>query len=548
MRKFLTLIVLVFAFLSGYCQHRPKLIVGIVVGQMRYDFLTRYWDKFSDNGFKRLVRDGVVYHNAGYAYLNINTASSLTDLATGTHPNLHGIIGSQWYDKNKAQLVNCVEDRETSVVGTDQLEVAGSPKKIFVQSFSDQLKMSNLGKSKVVVIAPTMEEAILSGGKLADEVYWYDSNTGKWVTSSYYCKSSMQLPQWVKIFNKRDFPDVYLSQKWTTTYDVSQYKESLPDQSLSERGIAGQTTFPYDLAKLSKQVQNKYKMFMYTPYFDTFTKDFAISSMVYDGVGKDNVTDYLFVYFGAPSYISQVYGIRSVEEEDAYIKLDKDISHLLSALDDIVGKGNYLVFLTSDRGACDNASLLRNLDLDVNFFQIQATKVILNSYLRALYSQENIVDKIVNFQVYFNQSIVDQMRVDLLQIQRNAATFLNQFSAVQYAIPTQLLVNSGFPSGIMHLAFNSYNPVRSGDVMFVLYPNAYLETPSHDLLSSSDCYCQCNNQNQLPLIFYGFGLKHKDIYRRVDITSVAPTLSALLGIQLPQSADTPILEQVLESK
>ncbi len=531
----------------GYSQRRlhPRLIVGIVVEQMRYDFISRYWEKFSDNGIKRLVKQGIVFHNAGYDYLNPNSVASLASLATGAHPNVHGIIGKQWYDRINKVIVDCALDPETFVVGKKQLEYGGSPKKILAQSFSDQLSLSTFGASKIVVIAPTMQQAIVSGGKLADEVYWFDMQTGKWVSSSYYFKSTQQLPPWVRVFNRRNFPEIYLKNVWNTSLPIQMYTESLPDQSLGEKGLAGQSQFPYDLSKLKNKVDNKYWLFTHTPFFNTFIKDFAISSIVYDGVGKDDVTDYLLIVLPATAYISQIFGIRSVEVEDAYLKLDKDIAHLLQALDDIVGKDNYILFLTSDRGSCDNPNLLRNMGLDVKYFNPYGTKLVLNAYLRGIYGQENLVDMILDNQIYLNQKIIDRQHIDPWEIQRNAADFYSQFKAVQMAFAAQTFYRNSFSSGMLYLAYNSFNPKRSGDIIFTLTPDSFIENKDNTLPSFSECYCTCNNQNQLPLIFFSNKFRHKDVYKHIDITQVAPTLSALLGLQLPENSIDKILLEVL---
>ena len=544
-KSFLLIIALLINFIAP-AQNKIRLVVGIVVEQMRFDFLTRYWDKYSDDGFKRLMRQGVVFYNAGYDYLGINSASSYTNIATGTHPYIHGIIGPEWYDRLNGKIIDAVKDPETIVVGKKGMELAGSPRRIMAQSFSDQLSLSTLGAAQIVIIAPQMKTAILSGGKFADNVLWFDAQTGKWVTSSYYCKSTMQLPKWVKDFNNRNLPRIYLSNTWQTTYPVDKYSESLPDATITEKGLAGQTTFPYNLATLKTKVQNKYQLLEYTPFFNTFTKDLALSAIVYQKVGRDNVPDYLFISFTANSNISKVFGIRSVELEDAYIKLDKDIAHLLHTLDDIVGKDNYVLFLTSDRGSCDNPNFLKNLGLTINYFQSRPSQVLVNTYLRAIYNQPDMVEKIMNNQIYLNQQVIDRQRIDPLEIQRYTADLFTQIKAVQLAIPSMLLLNNSFSSDFLYYAYHSYYPGRSGDIIFTLTSNSFLETEDNRLPSFSECYCHDNNANHLPLIFYGSGIKHREVFRHVDITSIAPTLSVLLGLQLPANATAPVLTEVVE--
>jgi len=528
-------------------QSQIKLIVGIVIEQMRFDYLTKYWDKYSNNGFKRLFKQGIVYYNASYYYLNINSASSYTNIATGAHPFVHGIIGKQWYDRTHNKIINCVSDEQTTTIGTKKLQTAGSPKKIKAYSFSDQLSLTTLGRSQIISIATDMEAAILSAGYFADYVLWYDDNTGNWITSSYYTKSSMLLPKWVKDFNELNLTDIYLNNVWTTTYPIDKYIESLPDNNLIEKGIAGQTTFPYQMSILKEKVQNKYVLLKYTPFFNTYTKDLAINAIVNLKLGKDKYPDYLFISFQANSNISKVFGIRSVEIEDAYIKLDKDLSHLLQTLDDLVGKENYIVFLTSDQGACDNPNFLRNLGLEINFVETNAYQILLNSYLRAIYKQNNLVEKIFNNQIYLNQQWIDRSHKDPLQVQRIAADFFMQINSIQIAVPTQLLLNNSFSSGLIYYAYHSYYPGRSGDIIFTLSPNSFIQTQESYLISQSACYCNDNNNNHLPLIFYGGSIKPKHIYKHVDITSIATTLSALLKIQKPQNATEPPLDHVVKN-
>ena len=546
MKKLFALLVTAFLTINiTFAQTHIKLIVGIVVEQMRFDFLTRYWDKYSDNGFKRLLNSGTVFYNAGFDYLNINSATSYTNIATGTHPYIHGIIGKQWYDRSHDKIINCVYDPETVTIGTKRMETAGSPNKVMAYTFSDQLSLSTLGQSQIVVIAPDKQAAILSGGKFADYVLWFDDKSGKWITSSYYTKSTMQLPQWVKDFNKLHLPAVYLRNTWNTTLPLDKYTESMPDATITEKGLAGQTTFPYNLALLKSKTQNKYDLLQHTPFFNTFTKDLAINAIVNLKLGKDDIPDYLFISFQANSNISKVFGIRSVEIEDSYLKLDKDISHLLQTLDDLVGKGNYIIFLTSDRGACDNPNMLKNMGQQVNYFQTRANQVLLDAYLRAVYQQSGLVEKILENQIYLNQQWIDRNHIDPLDIQRLAADLFMQIKSVQIAVPTQVLLTGSFSSGMLYYAYHSYYPGRSGDILFTLSSNSFLETQDAFLPSFSECYCHDNNNNHLPLIFYGGQIPHRSVYRHVDITSIAPTLSALLKMQLPQNATAPVLSEVM---
>ncbi len=519
----------------------PKLVVGIVVEQMRYDYLTRYWDKFSESGFKKLYKKGLVYTNAGYDYLNINQYSSYANIATGTNPNIHGIVDKHWYDRVNHKTIDAVEDDETVIIGSKPI-TAGSPSKLLATTFADQLELTTFGQSKTIVIAPDMHSSILSSGTLCDLAVWYDDKSGNWVTSSFYTQT---LPQWIKNFNAKNFANIYLQSTWETTYKLYAYNESLSDANLGEKGISGKTTFPYNLAELRRK-NTQYEMLMHTPFFNTYTKDLALSAIVYNKLGKDQYTDYLLIGFGATARIAQSFGIRSVEIEDAYIKLDKDIAHLLSALDDLVGKGNYVVFLTSDRGACDNPAFLQSLGYKTNFFDASAVKVVLDTYLQAIYRSKGLIEHVDKGQIYFNQKLVDQQRIDWLKIESETASLLAQFKSVENAIPGHLLLRNSFGNGTLYSAYLSYNPKRSGDILFTLGAHSFLENEDKSLPSLSECYCSCNNNSHVPLIFYGGTIKPDKITRHVDVTSIAPTLSNIINIGLPEQSTAPVLQEALE--
>ncbi len=517
--------------------NKPTLIVGIVVEQMRYDILSKYWNKFSNSGFKKLINNGTFYKNAHYNYLNINSASGYATISTGSYPSQHGIINETWYDRIKLRDLYCTEDANVHSVGTNY-ENGKSPQNISSTAWTDELRLSNFKMSKIYSIGIKDYAAILSGGKMANCAFWFDEKKGKWVSSSYYIDS---LPVWVENFNAKNFVNIYLNRTWQTTFPVEKYRESLSDAAAYETGIAGQHTFPYDLSVLSQKYSDA-SLIKYTPYANTFTKDFAINLMMNEYLGRDAYTDVLLISFSATSYIADVFGLQSVELEDAYIKLDKDIAHLIAAIEDYVGKDNVIFYLTSDRGACENQAWLKDINIQSGTFNPKRTAVVLTSYLRAIYGMGNWVEGFHNNELYLSHFEIDKKKQSLEEIQHKSADLIVSINGISTVICTSDLQKGSYNTGIMQQAQNSYYQGRSGD-LFVVLKYGWRLNDLNSLSACSSCY---NENTHIPVIFYGKNIPHKTVYKRISMDDIATTLCFLLDIPLPSKATGRPLEEILK--
>jgi len=539
MNKFLTLILLIthtFVFAQKKSQ-QPTIVVGIVVEQMRYDILAKYWNKFSDSGFKKLINNGTFLKNAHYDYLNINSASGYATIATGSYPSQHGIINKSWYNRVKLREYDCTEDENVYAIGSS-FENGKSPVNLNSTTWTDELRLSNFKMSKVYSVAFNDYAAILSGGKMANCAFWFDENEGKWVTSSYYVDS---LPVWVQNFNDKKFTDIYLQRTWQTTFPVEKYRESLSDAANYEIGIAGQHIFPYDLNTLKIKYANA-SLIKYTPFANTFTKDFAINLMMNEYLGRDTYTDVLMISFSATSYIADIFGLQSVELEDAYIKLDKDIAHLIAAIEDYVGKDNVVFFLTSDRGACENNTWLEDINVQTGVFNPQRTAVVLTSYLRAIYGMGNWVEGFHNNELYLSHFEIDKKKQSLAEMQHKSAELIVSISGITTVISTADLQKGSYNTGIMQQAQNSFFQGRSGDLFVVLkYGWRFKNTES--LSACSSCY---NENTHVPVVFYGKNIQHQTVYKRLSVNDIATTLCFLFNIPLPSKATGNAIEEILE--
>lgn len=519
---------------------KPKLIVGIVIEQMRYEYLPRYWDKLSDNGFKRLINGGSFCKNARYNYLFTQSAPGHSTISTGSYPSEHGIVSDNWFNRLLNKKIYATSDAQMLPVGGSYETGQNSPANLLPSTFSDELKIFNNSRSKIIGISMDPHAAILSTGHMADGAYWYDDKTGTWMSSSFYIDS---LPGWIKEFNNKALPDIYLEQIWKPLFPLSEYTESQPDTSQYEKGIKKQKNFPYDLDIISRVERNKrdYSVLRYTPFGDTYVKDFAITAILEEKLGEDDITDMIAISFSVLDFIGHAFGPNSVEMEDAFLVLDRDIAHLLDFLEDTFGKENILVYLTAAHGISDSPQLLKSKGLTSGKFVSLKAISLLKSYLNVTYGEGDWVLGYHGQQIFLNRNLIEDSRLSLEDFQTRVAGFIIQFSGVANTVTSSTLQTTQFSGGINEKIQNSFNQARSGDVIINLKPGWIEENGTvaeHNSAWSYDVH--------VPLVWYGWKVLRKVIHRRVDIIEIAPTLSYMLNISYPNASTADPIQEVIK--
>ena len=547
MRYFLISIILVFSIktysqkVANFPSEKPKIVIGIVIDQMRYDYIFKYWDKYENNGFKRLINEGSFCKNANFNYMFTNSNSGFATISTGANPSANGIISDNWYVQLTDKIVNCTKDEQVQCIGGDKDNDCSqhSPSKLLASTLGDEIKLASYKQSKVISVSLEPSAAILSAGHIADAAYWFDVNSGNFVTSSSYLK---ELPRWVKDFNNHKFADTYLSEKWTRLLADSLYFESLPDNNRYEEGLRGIKVFPYDLNQMSLKNNGKrdYSLLKFTPNGNNITKDLAISAIVNENMGKDDYVDFLSINFSATEYISQAFGLNSVEMEDAYIRLDKEIQHLLNFLDSYIGKGNVLVYLTSNHGAVYSPKYMSDLGVPSGYFNQGQAIALLKSYLNVSYGKGDWVKYYNNQQLFLNHTLIQDSKIPLEKIQDDISQFLLQFSGVTNVVTSTMFQKTNYTSGILSKMQNSFNQKRSGDIMINLEPGW---TEYND--ASTGHNSPYTYDTHVPLIFYGWKINRQTIYDPVDIIDIAPTIALFLDIAYPNACQgKPIIQLI----
>lgn len=524
--------------------HPPRLVVGIVVDQMRAEYLYRFEPKMGSGGFKRLMGDGFMVKNAHYNYVPTITGPGHASVYTGSTPAVHGIIGNDWYDKALKKNVNCVSDPDQKPVGVEDGNGDVSPWRLLATTVTDELKLATQKRAKVIGVSIKDRGAVLPAGHMADGAYWYDSKTGHFITSTYY---KTQLPEWVVKFNERNLPEKYLSGEWKTLLPVSEYAESGPDDTPYEVKIGGKErpVFPYDLKRLRKP--NDYDLLTSTPFANDYLAEMAKAAISGEKLGADDITDFLAISFSSTDILGHGVGPEAVEIEDMYLRLDKDIETLLKTLDDKVGAGNYTVFLTADHGVAEVGQFSKDNRLPGGNFNAGKVMGDLNEYLQKYFPGKKIVEHADGSQIFFDQDVFERdpksSGVELLIATELTINFLLRQEGVANAYSENVLRQGSYgEEGIKGMVIRGYNAKRCGDVVLVLepgwYPSTRIEGTSHGSPYTYDTH--------VPMLFYGNGIRKGSSVQYHPITDIAPTISALLKIKFPSGCTGQPVQELFE--
>lgn len=499
---------------------RPKLVVGLVVDQMRWDYLYRYYNRYTNGGFKRLINDGFSVENTYIPYTPTYTACGHTCIYTGSVPAVHGIIGNDWYDPETKKNMYCTQDTSVVTVGsTPSSEGEMSPKNMLTTTITDELRLATNFKGKVIGVSLKDRGSILPAGHAANAAYWYQGSTGNWITSSYYMK---EVPTWIADYNKLKLANKFYAKNWETLYPINTYVNSTSDEKAYE---GKNSTFPHNLSQF---VDRNFDAIRSTPYGNTITLDLAKLAILSEDLGQDNITDFLAVSCSATDYVGHAYGPNSIEAEDTYLRLDKDFEEFFNYLDKKVGKGNYMVFLTADHGAAHVPAFMQENKLPGGVVSDKEIASQLNTYLNNKFKVNNIVLKSQNNQIIFDHDKTDNGTVSFDVIKAASVEFLKRLDGFANAVDISKISSSTLPQIQKTMITNGYNARRSGDIYYILNPNWFNGGPTGTTHGNWNPY-----DSHIPLVFMGWGIKPGASNKTHYMTDISATLAALLHIQMP---------------
>ena len=499
---------------------KPKLVVGIVVDQMRYDYIYRFWDDFGNDGFKRLINEGHFFRNAQFGYVPTYTGPGHASIYTGTTPSVHGIIANDWYDKNTEEYIYCAGDGDMHTVcdcdqkNTDVVSADGkmSPHHMLTTTFSDELKLFN-NESKVFGISLKDRGAILPAGHSANGAFWLSSD-GKWITSSFYMD---QLPDYIKTINDNNPSETYLKGEWAVKGKFSHNLDTL-------------------LLTGAKSIKK-------TPFGNSILKDLAIDIINEEELGQGENTDIITISFSSTDYIGHQYGPHAAEIKDTYIRLDKDITEILSNLDKEIGTENVVLFITADHGVVSEPQELLERNIPAGYFDGSVMKTELSIYLNTNYGEGEWIKNYSNNQLFLNQKLIAERNINLQEIERKCANFFLKYEWVKNTYTATQINENEYNNSFHSLIQRGYNQKRSGDVIVSLqtgWLSSYWEKggTTHGSSYSYDTH--------VPLIFWGGTIPQGQTDRKVNIRDIAPTISTILGTAYPNGCTGNPLPEVTE--
>lgn len=509
---------------------RPRLVVGIVVDQMRWDYLYRFSNGYGKNGFNRLLRGGFSCEQTSINYLPSFTAPGHTCIYTGSVPSIHGVTGNDWFENGVRHY--CAEDSSVTPVGGSLRWGQMSPRNMLTTTVTDELRLATNFRSRVFSVSLKDRGAIFAGGHLGNAAYWLDDSTGTFVSSSYYMKS---LPAWVKGFNTEHNPDSLLSLDWNLRDDSATYTQSLPNNPRYEGAYDkedGRIGFSHRAGFFIGRGSTKYSTIRKLPAGNTLTLDFALQCLDAEKLGQGGDPDFLCVSLSPPDYIGHQFGPNSTEIEDTYRRLDDDLAHFLKELDRRFGKGNYTLFLTADHGAAHNERFLRDHEIPAGGISIRRWRDAINAYLKEKTGADSAVRTLENYLVTFDERKVPQDPQERVSMRRMVMEWLMNQPEIAYTVDMEGNIPSIIPAQLREMVNNGYYSRRCGSIQWILKPGHYSGSSglgtTHGLWNPYDTH--------IPLLWYGAGIPKGSSQRVIHMTDIAPTLSALLKIQMPNGS------------
>lgn len=531
MKKYPICLVLLFVFLSFQPtlgkkrEGKPKIVIGMMVDQMRWDYLYRFQDRYTEGGFKRLLKAGFSCENTLINYAPTITGCGHASVYTGSVPAIHGIVGNAWPLLDKGTSMNCVGDEAVSPLGTNAARGKASPRNLLTTTIGDELRMASNFRSKVVGVSIKDRGAILPAGHAANGAFWFDSSSGNFISSTWYMN---ELPAWVRLFNERKLPERLTENDWHTLYSQDSYQQSVTNKSIFPHLLKGSDHQP------PVNVSN-------TPYGNTLVLEFAKAALEGYAMGQGNDTDLLAISLSSTDAVGHRYGPNSVEVEDTYLRLDKELATFFDYLDERYGKEGYLFFISADHGVSHTPEFLIENKLPGGGMDGEALIQMLNADMKSEFGIDSMILASENSQLYLNRKAIAGKGLSQPIIENRLVALMKNTTGIANAIPTRDLGIAVLPEPIKSMLINGQHAERGGDIVFMLqsgWKTGSLTGASHSHWNPYDAH--------IPLVWMGWGISPGRTNRTVHMTDIAPTLAAMLRIQMPSGNVGHVITEVMD--
>ncbi|MBR5038349.1 MAG: alkaline phosphatase family protein [Prevotella sp.] len=500
MKKQLLTLMMLLVSVAAFSQDRPKLVVGIVVDQMRWDYLYRFYDEYGEGGFKRLMNEGFNCENCQINYIPSVTAIGHTSVFTGSVPSIHGIAGNNYYLNGK--WTYCCADSTVQTVGSNTKAGLMSPRNMLATTIGDELKTATNWESKVIGVSFKDRAAILPAGHSADAAYWFDKKAFCFISSTYYMQ---ELPKWVKSYNER------------IGREIKQLERKNKDAELID-------------------------LIQFEPYGNEITVGMAKAAVKNERLGLGKKTDMLTLSFSCPDITGHSFGTHHEKTHAQYVELDKQLADFFNFLDTQVGKGNYLVFLAADHGAANSVVQNQRHNIPAGSFHEGQEVKNLNAMLEEMSGMTDLVSRIMDYKVVLNHEKIANAHLDISKIKTAVINYFKPKKEVAYCFDLEKINDASVPAIIREKAVNGYNQQRGGDIQIILKPAYYAvwdgigEGTTHGCWNPYDCH--------IPFLLMGWGVEHGSTQAECHITDIAATVCALIHVQMPNGCIGKAVTQV----
>lgn len=514
-------------------QVAPRLLVNIVVSSMHADDLDKYSANFSSGGFRRLMNNGVWFTNASYDYMQTTTPVSLATISTGAMPSVHGVVADRWFDYVGNKQVMLIDDKKEQSVNYSGGSGGYSPRNLTAQTLSEVVAQSN-SKSHVATIAIEPLSAIVMAGKAGD-VYWMETLQTAWTTSSYYTK---ELPAWIADYNRNEVNQTHMIKRWTPLLAYDDYRNSQVSciEDLKSNSNKRIDFIGVDETSAKTRISDDYDQMCFTPAGNSALLSFAKQVITKNEMGKDEVIDVLNIVLDTPRKISSRFGPESVEYEDMLYRLDRDLEDFISyIMTQVIDPQHIVISLTSDHGTSPSYN---SPGMEQERFNIRQAEVITNAFIGAQHGNGEWILGCIDNAIYLNHNLIYEKGLSITEMQNDVAMFVMQLRGVSHAMSAEAMRGSYFGSGYGRKIQNGFYPRRSGDVIINLMPG-WIEENDKERSSSGSMY---RYDTQVPLIIFGGGVTRGKVADKVDITSLATTLSHIIGVSTPSAAEGEMLK------
>lgn len=508
---------------------KPKLVVGIVVDQMRYDFLYRYYKQYGKGGFRRMLNQGFSFSQCQYSYFPTYTAPGHASIYTGTTPAVHGITGNNWYEPSKHRGMYCVQDDSVNSIGGGRAGLM-SPRNMKSWTLGDQIRLSENFISKSFGVSIKDRGAILPAGHAANAAFWFEGESGRFISSTWYRNLQGKLPEWLEAFNRKDLcANWKRDSTWKPILPLSSYAQSTADLQVWEKAPwTKPPVFPYVLKENPAPAG---ETILTTPFGNTLTERLAEALIEGEKLGQSSQTDFLAVSFSCTDIVGHEFGPFSIETQDTYLRLDRDLERFFRFLDEKVGNGNYLCFLSADHGIMEVPVHMKSQHLPAGNFSSRQARDSLKAFCRKTYGSDALIEHLENQQVFIDQREIDRLKLDRRQVVRELVKASNQLPLVQQAFAWE--EGRPFPEPVHLKKMEAgYYRDRCGDIVLLLEPGVMDRSSEKGTTHGAPWVYD----SHVPFVLMGWKIKAGKSSEPVDIQDIAPTLSNLLHIMAPNGS------------